>query len=196
MRRTLRTPAVLGLVLAVVLSARAAQGSVPQGWRFNGPKHYFATVTEDGGPSRGRVVVLIGRTPAAPVRPDFSTLMQRVRAQPFHGKRLRLSANVRTSELTGWAGLWMRVDSDSGDGNHLAFDNMEDRAITGTTQWRRYEVVLDVEPGAHAVAFGVLTSGVGETEVHDLRLEEVGRNVPVTGSALLQEAPANLDFAR
>ena len=193
MRRSLCTRPLLGLVLVSALSAHA---SVPTGWRLNGPRHYFATVTEDGGPARGRVVVIIGHKPAATTRPDFSTLMQRVQARPFHGKRLRLSANVRTQGLTGWAGLWMRVDSDRGDGSHLAFDNMEDRAIRGTTEWRRYEVVLDVEPGAHAVAFGILTSGEGETEVHDVRLEEVGTNVPVTGRALLQEAPVNLDFSR
>lgn len=43
-------------------------------------------------------------------------------------------------------GLWFRVDGTTG--KSLSFDNMQDRAVKGTTEWARYEIVLDVPEGA------------------------------------------------
>jgi len=43
----------------------------------------------------------------------------------------------------------------------IAFDNMQKRAINGTTGWQRYEVVLDVPKDATVVAFGILLNGGG-----------------------------------
>ena len=54
----------------------------------------------------------------------------------------------------------MRVDGPD-SGRHLAFDNMLDRPIKGTTDWTRYAVVLDVDKTAVAIAFGVLAGGEG-----------------------------------
>jgi hypothetical protein len=48
--------------------------------------------------------------------------------------------------------LWMRVDKRT---EVLAIDNMQRRAIKGTTGWQRYEVVLDVPKEATGVAFGI-----------------------------------------
>ncbi|MGI8684822.1 MAG: hypothetical protein ACR2MO_07005 [Acidimicrobiales bacterium] len=98
-----------------------------------------------------------------------------------------MSANV-----CGWAGLWFRVD---GDGrNSLAFDNMQNRPVQGTTGWARYEVVLDVPEGATLLAYGALLSGSGEIAVADLRIEKVGADVPTTDRKHL-DRPANLDFS-
>jgi len=43
---------------------------------------------------------------------------------------------------------------DKGKETGVAFDNMQDRAIKGTTDWRRYEVVLDVPEDATGIAPG------------------------------------------
>jgi hypothetical protein len=71
----------------------------------------------------------------------------------------------------------MRVD---GAGSLLAFDNMQNRPIKGTTDWKRYDVVLDVPPEAKALAFGLLLAGNGQIWFDDLRLEVVDRSVAVT----------------
>jgi hypothetical protein len=85
--------------------------------------------------------------------------MQEISADAYHGKRVRLSANAKASDVQGWAGLWMRVD---GDGSRpLAFDNMGNRPIKGTTDWKRYDIVLDVAGQATDVAFGILLTGRG-----------------------------------
>jgi hypothetical protein len=117
-------------------------------------------------------------------RGAFGTLMQSVGAGQFLGKRVRLAAFVRTSDVNAWSGLWLRVDRKSGA---MILDNMEDRPIRGTTEWSEHHVVLDVPADAVSLNFGVLQTGSGTTWLDDVRLEAVDSTVPTT----LLDAPAN-----
>jgi hypothetical protein len=118
-----------------------------------------------------------------PVRQlGFTTYMTTRLAAPFLGKRARLSVYVRAREVGGdggWAGAWMRVDSTTGD--TLAFDNMSDRPITGTSDFQRYDVVLDVPQESTFIALGVLLAAVGEIWIGGPTLEVVDSSVPTTG---------------
>ena len=126
----------------------------------------------------------------------FGTLMQVVQARRYLGRRLRFSGDAAVQDVDGWFGLWLRVDGER-QGQPLAFDNMESRALVGDRGWGRYEVVLDVPDGATAIALGFLLVGTGTGRVSNLRLEEVGPDVPVTGRSggPLPEEPVNLGFA-
>jgi hypothetical protein len=79
----------------------------------------------------------------------------------------------------------------------VAFDNMQDRAITGTTGWQRYNVVLDVPKDATGISFGILLNGTGEVWLNSTKFEVVGPEIPVTshGDRKLPDKPVNLDFA-
>jgi hypothetical protein len=79
----------------------------------------------------------------------------------------------------GWAGLWLRIDPAEG-APHLAFDNMEGRGVTGTQDWGRYEVVLDVPENASQIAFGALLTDEGTVWVDDLSIEAVGKEISTT----------------
>ena len=107
---------------------------------------------------------------------DFGTLMQSFSAGKYRSKRVRFSADVRTLEVTESA-LWMRVDRRR---ETIAFDNMGDRPIRGTTPWARQQVVLDVGEDADAVSLGLLVSGKGTALMADPRVEVVGLDVPLT----------------
>jgi hypothetical protein len=72
---------------------------------------------------------------------------------------MRFTAVVKSEDLSEWAGLWMRVDDKKGE--TLGFDNMERRAIKGSTDWQRHQVVLDVPEESASVNFGILLSGKG-----------------------------------
>ncbi len=123
----------------------------------------------------------------------FGTLMQAIAPTKFLGTRVRLSGSLKGNGIDGWAGLWLRVDSQQGTPS--AFDNMQDRPVRGSTDWSREEVVLDIDKHATAIAFGVLLSGTGSVDIATLRLEEVDLKVPVTGGVLQVTEPVNLDFA-
>lgn len=124
----------------------------------------------------------------------FGTLMQVFAADDYRGKRLRLRAEVKALAVEHWAALWMRVDG-RWPTEMLAFDNMQDRPITGSTEWRQHDVVLDVAPAATQVAFGVLLSGIGEVRIADVEITPVSNDVAATHSETYPSAPMNLDFA-
>jgi hypothetical protein len=96
--------------------------------------------------------------------------------------------------VAGWAGLWMRVDCPDEFG--CAFDNMQNRAIQGTSSWKRHEVVLDVASHAEAIAFGVLLSGPGAAWINQVKLEVVDKSVPTTAINTPNKEPTNLDFSK
>jgi hypothetical protein len=134
----------------------------------------------------------------------FGTLTQWFRAAEYRGKRLRMTAYVKTDGVEGWTGLWMRIDGK--EKTSLAFDNMMGRPVKGTTEWTKYEVVLDLPEEAEEIFFGYLVAGKGRGWVDDISFEAVGKDVPTTGlevqpmdrqGELTKDAPKepkNLDF--
>ena len=138
---------------------------------------------------------------------NFGSLTSAFAAEKFKGKRLRMSAWVKTDNIEGFVGLWMRVDGR--EKIALAFDNMQERPIKGTNDWKKYEVVLDIPDQAEEIYFGFLVDGKGQGWVDDFSFEAVGNDVPKTSKDDLQPAdrvgelnsnlrkePANLDFEK
>jgi hypothetical protein len=110
---------------------------------------------------------------------DFGEMGTGRPAGAWLGQRVRLSGWVLSNAVTGWAGLWFRVDS--GQTTGIAFDNMDCRAISGTTGWTQYEAVLDVAPDATDVAYGILLAGSGDVWLDGVTTSIVDTCVPTTG---------------
>lgn len=166
--------------------------AIPAGWISAGdqPTDYDLRTVKPGRTSSLAAVVRSKRSSQG-----FGTLMQTVNAQPYRGKRVRMSAWVRSEISRGTAGLWFRVDGKSGTAT--AFDNMDDRPITGTTAWTRHEIVLDVNEDSALLAFGVLLAGEGAVYVDDFALEIVDASVATTDMLSRSKAatmPVNLGF--
>ena len=186
-------------------SAQAAQNQLPAGWAAAGsrPRDYEMGLdtTEKHGGKAGAFI----RLRRYLFRSDgFGALEQIIKADNYRGRRVRLSAYVKTEEVEEYAGVWMRVN---GEGRILGYDNMSNRPITGTTDWQKYEVVLDVPETSTTIAFGILLRGAGRAWADDFRLESVGQEVPTTNrlppGGIEQKAgpvkdyprePVNLDF--
>ena len=154
-------------------------GQAPAGWYGAGshPGEYDMVVdraTKHGGAASATI-----RCKEANPSNGFGTLMQTFKADGFRGKRLRLTGYVKSEGVADWAGLWVRVDGS--EKTRLAFDNMGDRKIEGTTDWTKYTIVLDVPEDAAAIAFGLLMAGKGQTWVDDLAFDVVGPDVATTG---------------
>jgi hypothetical protein len=180
--------AMLGAMLALALQAHAA---VPAGWIIagNAPTDYEFGTDATGGREGGRSAYIKLKAASSS---GFGTLMQTISAQNYAGTRVRMSAYLRTSEVRRGQ-LWMRVDGPNR--RILGFDNMDSRPVTGTTQWKRYEVVLDVPRNAEGIAFGFFLSGEGMLWADSFRLEIVDNTVPVTGARQSRPTePANLNF--
>jgi len=111
---------------------------------------------------------------------------------------------MKSDEVDGYAALWMRVDA--AHRSPLAFDNMEAREVTGTTDWQEHRVVLDVPEDSVQIAFGLRFGSQGQIWVDRLAIVEVGSDVETTDMKQAAEAwettvpvtmprhPVNLDF--
>jgi hypothetical protein len=112
------------------------------------------------------------------LRSAAGVLRQTIKSDHYRGKRVRFSGYVRSEVSEGWAGLWMRVDGEHGQ--RLGLDNMQNRPIKGTTDWTKYEIVLDVPVNSIALTFGVVLAGKGEVWADDLRIEAARPDVPTS----------------
>ena len=188
------------LISATVMlsSTVVSNGQTPKDWFAAGshPKDYEMSLDHTGAHGGNACAYLKS---VAPETNGFGTLMQMFKADEYRGKRVRMSGYVKAKDASDWAGLWMRVDGARKD-EMLAFDNMEDRAIKGTIDWKRYEIVLYVPENSEMVAFGLLLSGKGQVWMDDLQFETVGKDVPTTGTTTAGAAsrsaktPLNLNF--
>jgi hypothetical protein len=104
----------------------------------------------------------------------FGTLMQQTHILSYIGKKLDFSAVVKTNNVAKWAGVWVRIDDE--DMQCLWFDNMEDRPISGTTNWKRYHISFDVPDNSTLLNFGVLLVGEGNVWISDVRVVELSNN--------------------
>ena len=112
-----------------------------------------------------------------------------------------MTGYVRSENVKGWAGLWFRVDQ-LGSKQFAAFDNMQTRGIKGTTDWTKYEIVLDVPTNASTLNFGALLSGTGQIWFDDITFEIVDDSIKTTGwsntsgSNTILTEPVNLNFEK
>jgi hypothetical protein len=107
----------------------------------------------------------------------FGTLLQTFAADQYRGQRLRMSAYIKTDSVSKGAGVLMRVD---GANKMLAISNMQDRPIKGTTDWAKYDVVLDIPEDSVDIAFGAWIEETGQISFDDFHFEVAGSDVPVT----------------
>jgi hypothetical protein len=163
-----------------------------RGWRAGGSaidsyRVGLDRVIAHGGASSGHI------TRRSDTPPGFAGFTQGLGAGPYLGKRVRFSAFVKSRAVSGGAQLWMRID---GNGGVMAFDNMQKRTVTATTDWTRVSIVLDVPADASGVALGFFLQGDGEAWVDDASLEVVGSDVPTTNMMKPSTDSARADAMR
>ncbi len=184
----------LSLAGGLLFSTLARSEEAPKGWFKAGksPKDYETAIDRE---------MTYNERPSATLKSiatktgGFATLMQMAKADGYRGKRLRLSAYIRSRDVEQWAGMWLRVDGPKGE--PLAFDNMEKRPLKKTTDWAKCEIVVDVPQNAKELAFGLMLTGSGQIWMADLKFDTVGNEVKTTGvpmNAAVQDAPTNLSF--
>jgi C-terminal processing protease CtpA/Prc len=136
-------------------------GSMPTGW-FGAPAGTIAA--EDKVVHGGKWSVRLERDSES--GQGFSTITKSIPVD-FAGSRVELRGYLRTENVSGFAGLWMRED---GDTPTLAFDNMQRQGLKGTTEWTEYSINLPLHTEARQLFFGVLVAGTGKAWADDLQL--------------------------
>lgn len=192
---------VVGLIAALSFTLLSFDYPQPDGWIKAGdkPMSYEMGIDKAAGPNgkNAGTIKSIDKT-----IDGFGTLMQQCSPIKYLGKRVRMTGYMKTKDVTDWAGLWMRVDTKEGKKN-MPFDNMKngkkDRSVSGTSDWKQYDIVLDVPNSSENLAFGALLSGTGQVWFTNLKFEVVDKSTPTTGmgkedgKSELAE-PSNLSF--
>jgi hypothetical protein len=178
--------------LALLMSITAG-AAIPPGWIVAGsaPAEYEFDVDTSAADGSKSAFIKAKSTASAT---GFGTLMQMIAADDYRGGRWKLTARMRTDNAAG-ANMWMRVDGP--DRKPQAFDNMGNRPVTGDSEWKVYEIVLDVPADASGIAFGFFLSGAGQVWADDFKLEKVAPSTPVTSPAVGKtqpRSPVNADF--
>ena len=127
----------------------------------------------------------------------FGTLMQTCLADEYLGKKVKMTAYVKSKDVSDWAGMWFRIDSNE-TGRSLSFDNMQDRPIKGNNDWTKCEIILNVPQESYTLNFGILLSGTGKVWFDNISFEVVGASEATTGSntSHVKKTPTNLDFGK
>ncbi len=110
----------------------------------------------------------------------------------FVGKTVELRGHLRTKDVEGMAGLWLREDA---PGGMVAFDNMASRKLAGSTDWSEYSISLPLKPEATHLIFGVLLVGTGTTWADDLQLLVDGEPVATAPTVEREKTVLETDHA-
>ena len=111
----------------------------------------------------------------------------------YPGKKITLTGYVKTENVSdGWAGLWMRIDP------QIAFDNMQKKGITGTSDWKKYEITLEMNPSkTKQIVIGGLLVGKGKMWMDGLHVSIDGKNIadlkPIIQKVTLAEKDKEFD---
>jgi hypothetical protein len=154
------------------------------------PGDYSIGFTRTDGMAEAEAAVIVARPGA--LKETNGVLTRYFDATPFRGQRLRLSARLKSRDA-GRLQMWLRIKVTGTGGQAptrgMQFYNMADRPITGTTTWKRYEIVLDVPEDASELDYGFgLTGGKGAAFGDSFRLEAVGTEVAVSSQPAISLA--------
>jgi hypothetical protein len=116
-------------------------------------------------PDAGRCLEM--RAPR-PCFDGFGSVMQRCPAAFLRGRTVRLTGELKSKDVDGWAGLWLRLDGS--DVPNLFFDNMTGNPVRGTTDWRSYKVEVVVPKEAAWLNYGLVLRGGGIVWADSFRL--------------------------
>lgn len=170
--------------------------SRPAGWAVNGAGYDIALDTVS--PLAGRSSLRTRWYGPGTRGPQAFAVATTTYPLPLaRGRALRLSGYIRTEGISeGYAGFWVRVDAGT---RTIAFENMRQRGVSGTTAWTKYEVEVPVDSGASAINLGALHPGNGTAWYDSLTIQVVGMARPrVYADAAPFQAPPRIpeDTAR
>ena len=93
----------------------------------------------------------------------------------YRGEKITLSGYIKTEIVTdGLAGLWLKIKPDN------TKTDMQRNGVNGTTDWRKYEIALDMNPElSKSFEIGGFFSGKGKMWLDDLKVTIDGKDIGI-----------------
>jgi hypothetical protein len=110
----------------------------------------------------------------------------------YDGEKITLSGYIKTENVTeGYAGLWMLINSSN---EIITHSNMSENGIIGTTDWKKYEITLDMNPiNTRQIVIGGLLNGNGKMWLDNLNVRIDGKGIQQLKPYVLKSFPADED---
>ncbi len=125
--------------------------------------------------------------------PESFSSLAKVFHLDFEGRAIELRGYIRTEDVKEFVGLWLREDGE--DGNSLAFENMQAKAIKGTRDWAEYSITLPLHSEARQIVVGALLVGTGKLWVDDLQVLVDGKPIWEAPKVVAPLTPLHTDHA-
>jgi hypothetical protein len=168
--------------------------NVPAGWILTGTNvKDYETGIDNNERMSGTSSGYLKSSSAKPL--GYATLLQEIKADNYRGERIRLSVFAKTKLLSDWAAIWMKVEDQYR--RILSFDNMQNRLLVGTSDWKKIEIVLDVPFNSEVITYGATLSGKGQIWFDDIKILTVTKETALTDMLISEEKkfyPVNPDF--
>lgn len=110
----------------------------------------------------------------------------------FEASEIELKAYLKLENVTdGSVGLLLRIDGSEGT---LAFDNMNQRNIRGTSDWKQYSIKLKYPENAKRIYIGALLTGKGKIWVDNFEILIDGKDLKYAKPKALSKADIDTQF--
>ncbi|MCC6241759.1 MAG: M56 family metallopeptidase [Gemmatimonadaceae bacterium] len=177
---------VLALTLPRILTREVSAQSASAvahplwGWAaFGKLKQQYELLPDSVGPESERADILVRAKRGSDS--EGASLMQFVAADSLRGKRILFTGQLRASGATDSTIL---IAAAYDKCSHLLqWDDGVKRAVTGSTGWTNFRVVMDLPQDADYFMLGVAFNGAGEFRVRDIALSLADAAVPATASS-------------
>ena len=121
---------------------------------------------------------------------QFGSIFFKIPAK-YNGSQISLQGYLKTENVeNGFAGLLLRVD---GKDAPLAFDNMSNRNIKGTNDWKMYTITLPLPEVAENIFVAGLLTGKGKAWFDDFTLTIDGKDIQTLSEVEKPLSKAQLD---
>ena len=157
---------------------------LPDGWdNFMGDRqNYVFSLDSNGGQNSVPALTIASKNSDA----NFGAYDCEI-PYTFKGHEIKLMGYLKTQDVTGFAGFWLRIDGTA------AFNNMQDQNIRGTTDWKEYTITLPYDDkNAVNINTGALISGSGKIWFDDVRVFIDGKPVEALKPKTPELFPARL----
>ncbi len=193
----MRKKLVFGL-LAMVVVTMLLSFIMPAGWQASGGSEdkYEMGWWKVWGHDSSKFCGVIRSSKKVYEPGEHGSLIQKISSQRYLGKRIKMTGFMKSRTATK-AGFMLRADTDE-DKKPLAFENMRDRQVRGTTDWKEYSLEIDVPNNTSKITLGAYITGEGQIWFDDINIEIVGNSTIaadyVKCDTSLRREPLNLNF--
>jgi serine/threonine protein kinase len=161
----------------------------PRGWQFSSrePDAYESGL-DMGEAVEGASAYIRSKRAGA----EAAELSQTISAEYLQGRRIRVSAMLRSRAVEDVAVIFVRMNDPAGD---AAVETSSQPALRGTNHWTDMTIVFDVPRPTAEITFGFRLKGAGLIAADEFTFEIVEANVPLSGS-VTRTGPTRLTFER